>query len=73
MHVVLLAFHLLLRPLQLFYDLLAFDSVVETLSELPFDCELLLRTALVVAASVEEVFHNKILALLDFFLAFVTF
>ena len=53
MHVVLYAFHLLLRPLQLFYDLLAFDSVVETLSELPFDCELLLRTALVVAASVE--------------------
>lgn len=73
MHVVLYAFHLLLRPLQLFYDLLAFDSVVETLSELPFDCELLLRTALVVAASVEEVFHNKLLALLDFFLAFVTF
>ena len=73
MHVVLYAFHLLLRPLQLFYDLLAFDSVVETLSELPFDCELLLRTALVVAASVEEVFHNKLLALLDLFLAFVTF
>ena len=30
-HVVLYAFHLLLRPLQLFYDLLAFDSVMETL------------------------------------------